>query len=93
MIKHVLFLTALLMTAPVTAATDATETGKSTVSHPTVSLSARALRTVQNDTATAGLFVEREDSDAAKASPEEARVIDDGFGELAGQARGAASTR
>jgi len=68
MIKHVLFLTALLMTAPVTAATDATETGKSTVSHPTVSLSARALRTVQNDTATAGLFVEREDSDAAKAS-------------------------
>ncbi|MBU1691086.1 MAG: SIMPL domain-containing protein [Gammaproteobacteria bacterium] len=35
---------------------------------PTVSLSASAMRTVQNDNATARLFVELEDSDATKAS-------------------------
>lgn len=38
------------------------------ITAPTVSLSARAARTVQNDNATASLFVELEDSDAAKVS-------------------------
>lgn len=67
MVKHAFILIALLVAAR-TFAAETSEAGKPTVSQPTVSLSARASRAVQNDTASASLFVEREDSDAAKAS-------------------------
>jgi len=67
MLKPALLMAALLVAAPALAA-EATEPGKPTITQPTVSLSARASRAVQNDTASASLFVEREDNDAAKAS-------------------------
>jgi predicted secreted protein len=67
MIKPVLALTALLFTAPAFSA-ESTESGKPATALPTVSLSARAARTVPNDIATASLFVDKEDADAAKAS-------------------------
>jgi predicted secreted protein len=64
--RHGLALAALLILANGFAAGAAEPTHITTA--PTVSLSARAARTVQNDTATASLFVELEDSDAAKVS-------------------------
>lgn len=67
MIKNAFLLTALLAAIPALAA-ETSEPDKSAAFHPSVSLNARVARTVQNDTATASLFVEREDSDAAKAS-------------------------
>ena len=87
MIKQAFILTALLFAAPSLAA-ESMETGKPAASLPTVSLSARAARTVQNDTASASLFVEREDSDAAKASEavtlqvNQAHAVLKGFPEL-----------
>lgn len=67
MSKHAFALVALLIAMPFAAAA-ATETAKPDASLPSVSLSASASRTVQNDSATARLFVEREDTDAAKAA-------------------------
>lgn len=67
MIKYALTLTALLIAAPAFAA-EASEPTKQAAFLPTVTLSARATRTVQNDTATATLFVEKEETDAATAS-------------------------
>lgn len=67
MMKHAFLLTALLAATPALAA-ETSELGKPATFHPSVSLSARAARTVQNDTATASLFAEKEDSDAARAS-------------------------
>lgn len=64
--RHGLALTTLLISANIFAAGAAESTHA--IAAPTVSLSARAARTVQNDNATASLFVEREDSDAAKVS-------------------------
>lgn len=87
MIKPALALTALLFAAPVFSA-EATESGKPAIALPSVSLSARAARTVPNDTATASLFVEKEDADAAKASESvttqinQAHAVLKGFPEL-----------
>lgn len=64
--RHGLALATLLISANVFAA-GAAESTHATAA-PTVSLSARAARTVQNDIATASLFVEREDSDVAQVS-------------------------
>lgn len=64
MIRHALILTSLLAAANALAG----ESSDATRANPTVSLSARATEAVQNDTATAILFVEKEDADAAKAS-------------------------
>lgn len=64
--RHALALASLLISANGFAAGTAESTG--IITAPTVSLSARAARTVQNDNATASLFVELEDSDAAKVS-------------------------
>lgn len=66
MTRHGLAIAALLISANGFAAGAAEPTHTAAV--PTVSLSARAARMVQNDKATASLFVEQEDSDAAKAS-------------------------
>jgi predicted secreted protein len=64
--RYGLALATLLISTHAFAAGTAESTPVATA--PTVSLSARAARTVQNDKATATLFAELEDSDAAKAS-------------------------
>lgn len=66
MTRHRLAIAALLISANGFAAGAVEPTHTAAV--PTVSLSARAARMVQNDKATASLFVEQEDSDAANAS-------------------------
>lgn len=75
MIRHALILTSLLAAATALASessesSDASDASRATSTNPTVSLSARATGVVQNDTATASLFVEKEEADAAKASEE-----------------------
>jgi predicted secreted protein len=70
MIKYALTLTALLIAAPALAAesSESIKQAAQIASLPIATLSARATRMVQNDTATASLFVEKEEADAAKAS-------------------------
>lgn len=64
--RHALALGSLLLSVYGFSA-DAAEPARTTTA-PIVSLSASATRTVQNDIATASLFVEKEDSDAAKVT-------------------------